>query len=244
MYTANTKGKHMSDQTNSRPLTFFSQPIVFVESYEQAKDVVERMSSIKEFFILTDNSSRPSSAVNAVFKSRKGRVFRIRPSGSWNTLLRALGDVDADRVKGGYGESTDLMFISLLTAHDVSSALKRHRAVAHLSCREMYFLDTISYPVSEDDSIDLALRCMPSIPAPVQYQHLTVEQRFALSGFEFARFMRPIHCVNSVGKMQECRPFYTTDLFGPTFQAVGCLKPNVGTVGHIDHGKPRMVTVA
>ena len=210
----------MQEQAN--PLTLLSHAIVFVDSYEKAEAVVNNQGQVKEFFILGDNNKRPSAAINATFKKRNVRVFRIRPSGAWNALFRAMGEVEQARERNhAYGQAGDLMFISLLPAAEIASALKRHRAVNHLSCREMYFLDTLDLGEADDDGIALALKCMPNIPAPIHYNNLTIQQRFDLTSFEFPRFTRPIHCVDSVANMQDCVPFYTTKTFDKTFQSVG-----------------------
>lgn len=211
----------MKAVATGNPRTLLSQPIVFVTSYDEALQVVNQRQEFDEFFVIGDNSSRPATHVVAGLKARNARTFRIRTSGPWNTLLRAMGDVEAARHNGEYPAATSLMFISLIPAADMAAALKRHRAIAHLSSREMYWLDTLKYGVEHDDIIELTLRSMPSVPAPVMYSNLTVEQVFDLSGFEFTRFARPLHCVTSVTKMLEVSPFYTADHFGETYEVAG-----------------------
>lgn len=210
----------MKDQ-HTNPLTFLSTAIVFVDSYAAAKGVMERNPDVKEFFIIADNSRRAEPEVAATASARNAKIFRIRPSGSWNQLFKAIADVETARGMGEYGDCKDLMFISLLSAHDISSALRRQRAVNQLSCREMYFLDTLKYGEEQDDAIELALRCMPSVPAPILYQNLSIQQRFDLSGFEFCRFTRPVHCVHSVTNMHDAIPFYTARDFGDTYAEAG-----------------------
>lgn len=211
----------MSAVATENPGTLLSQPIVFVTSYEEAAEVVRQRHEFDEFFVIGDNSSKPSSNVSVAFKERNVRLFRIRPSGVWNVLLRAVGDVEVARHSGQYPDATSLMFISLIPAADIAAALKRHRAIAHISSREMYWLDTLKFGEEYDDIIELTLRSMPSVPAPVMYCNLTVEQIFDLSGFEFTRFARPLHCVTSVTKMLEASPFYTSDHFGMTYDIAG-----------------------
>lgn len=217
----------------ANPLTLLSHAIIFVDSYAQAEAVVKRHEQVNEFFILGDNNARPNDAVRTTFKARNARVFRIRPSGAWNTLFRAMADVESARAKNqGYANGRDLMFISLLSAADIASALKRHRAINTLSCREMYFLDTLDLGEADDDGIALALNCMPTVAAPVYYSNLTIQQRFDLSAFEFPRFTRPVHCVDSVRNMLDAVPFYTTREFSKSFQSAS--KVNIGTVGHVE----------
>ncbi len=211
----------MSNQANAVPRTLFSQPIVFVETFEQAVETVQAYSTAEEFFIISDNNRRPNAAENAVFRDRNATVFRIRPSGVWNTFLRQVGKVETARAAGGYPECHSLVFISLLPAAEIASALKRHRAVTNLSSREMYWLDTLKFGETYDDVIELSLRTMPNVPAPIHYKNLTVQQVFDLSGFEFSRFTRPVHCVKSVSNMMEAFPFYTSNSFGDTFEQVG-----------------------
>jgi len=214
----------MTTKATAIPRTLFSQPIVFVDSFEQAMETVQAYSAVEEFIIISDNTRRPADTCKNLFKQRNAQVFRIRPSGVWNTLLRSIGEVETARAKGGYPECHSLMFISLISPQDIASALKRHRAVANLSSREMFWLDTLKFGQENDDVIELALRTMPTVPAPVHYKNLTVQQVFDLSGFEFSRFTRPIHCVTSVTNMLEAYPFYTSDAFGETFKEVGTLK--------------------
>lgn len=220
---------------NVTPLTLLSHAIVFVSGYEQAVQVIEQNPDVKEFFLIA-GSELNKKPVGLVGKNVK--IFRIRPSGSWNTLFRAMAEVDAkrDENKGEYASGKDLMFVSIHTPHDISSALNRHRAVAQLSCREMHWLDTLELPddCAAIETLDLALRNMPSVAAPVAYNRLSIQQRFDLSAFEFARFTRPIHCVKSVDRMYRGDPFYTDNKFGETFRTAGALNPNVGTLGHCD----------
>jgi len=218
--------------STTNPLTLQSVAILFVDNFEQAEAIVKRQAAVKEFFILGDNNKRPSKAVAETFKARNARLFRIRPAGSWNSLFRAMNDVEQARAdNAGYSEVQDLMFISLLPATDIDAALRRHRAVNNLSCREAYFLETLDLPETADDGIYLALKGMPTVAAPVYYSALTMQQRFDLSAFEFPRFTRPIHCVQSVTNILDGVPFYTSR---STILQPG-QRVNVGTIGHMDH---------
>ncbi|MCY1290577.1 hypothetical protein D9M68_19170 [compost metagenome] len=219
---------------NVAPLTLLGHAIVFVSSNEQAIAVMEKNSNVKEFFLIagSEMSKKPAGLLN-----KNVQIFRIRPSGSWNTLWRAMANVDIERGKneGAYASSGDLMFISILTPHDISCGLNRHRAVNQLSCREMHWLDTLELPddCAAIETLDLAMRSMPSVPAPVAYSRLSIQQRFDLTAFEFARFTRPIHCVKSVDRMYRNEPFYTDHEFGITYKTAG-YPVNVGTAGHKD----------
>jgi len=209
----------MTNTAANNPLTLLSQAILFVDSYEQARLLIERNADVREFIIIADNNSKAPAPISAVFKARNAKVFRIRPSGTWNQLIKAMGEVEAAREQGQYGASKDLMFISLLSSHDIACALRRHRATTAISCREMYWLESLTLGVEHDDAIELALRLMPSAPAPIAYQNLTIQQRFDLTAFEFGRFTRPIHCVKSVANMLDGTPFYTSRNFGATFDS-------------------------
>jgi hypothetical protein len=225
----------MKDNTVA-PRSLLGHAIVFVEGYEQAIATMEKCSDVKEFFLIagSEMSKKPAG-----MSSKNVKIFRIRPSGSWNTLWRAMTNVEVERAedKGAYASCKDLMFISILTPHDISCGLNRHRAVAHISCREMHWLDTLELPddCAAIETLDLAMRNMPSVPAPVPYGRLSIQQRFDLTSFEFARFTRPVHCVNSVDRMQRGEPFYVDIPTGPTYLASRLPASNIGTVGHSDH---------
>jgi len=223
----------MKTQDNANPRTLLGHRIAFVTSYEEAADLINRNSNYGEFFVIGDNVRKVPTPIQTLFQEKRVRSFRIRVSGAWNNLFRAMGDVDGIRDAGeGYAEHTDLMFISLVSAHEISSALNRHRAVNNITCREMYWLDTIDLGEEADDAIELALRLMPSVLTPLAYKDLDVDQRFKLTSFEFSRFTRPFHCVTSVENSYKAAPFYTDPNFGPTYQKC---KPNVnvGTIGHV-----------
>lgn len=208
----------MNTQDNANPLTLLGHAIVFLSSYEEAERLITRMPQVKEFFVIGDNVRKVPTPVQALFKERNARTFRIRTSGTWNPLFKAMGDVDEIRSDGrNYTKTGDLMFISLLSAHEISSALNRHRAVSQITCREMYWLDTLSLGEEADDSIDLALRSMPSVLTPIAYKDLTAHQRFDLTAFEFHRFTRPIHCVDSVENSYNGVAFYTNFKMGESF---------------------------
>ncbi|MNM23081.1 hypothetical protein D3C81_334710 [compost metagenome] len=208
----------MNNSDNANPLTLLGHAIVFVASYEEAAELMKRMAQVKEFFVIGDNVRKVPTTVQALFKERKARPFRIRTSGTWNPLFKAMGDVDETRsTSANYTKCGDLMFVSLLSAHEISSALNRHRAVSQISCREMYWLDTLSLGEEADESIDLALRSMPSVLTPIAYKDLTAQQRFDLTAFEFARFTRPIHCVDSVENSYNGVAFYTNFKLGESF---------------------------
>lgn len=211
----------MKTQDNANPKTLLGHAIVFVASYEAAAELVKRMPAVKEFFVIGDNVRKVPTAAQALFKERKVKPFRIRTSGTWNPLFKAMGEVDDTRATGAnYTQTGDLMFISLLTAHEISSALNRHRAVSQISCREMYWLDTLSLGEEADESVDLALRSMPSVSTPIAYKDLTAQQRFDLTAFEFHRFTRPIHCVDSVENAYAGVAFYTNFKLGESFHGV------------------------
>lgn len=208
----------MKNDNVAVPASLLSHPIVFVDSYDAALRVIEsQKNKIKEFFLITGNEI-PSKRVSGLPKNIT--VFRIRPSGSWNSLFREMAVVEGKREEGEYGMAGDLMFVSTHTPHDISSALNRHRAVNHISCREMHWLDTleVSDKCAAVETLDIALRNMPSVPAPVQYSRLSIQQRFDLTAFEFARFTRPVHCVDSVDNAHKAKPFYTNTEFGVTYQ--------------------------
>jgi hypothetical protein len=211
----------MKTQDNANPLTLLGHAIVFVTSYEEAANLIQRMPNVKEFFVIGDNVRKVPTPVQALFSERKARPFRIRTSGTWNPLFKAMGEVDEIRGESiNYMKAGDLMFISLLSAHEISSALNRHRAVSQISCREMYWLDTLSLGEEADESVDIALRSMPSVLTPIAYKDLTAQQRFDLTAFEFARFTRPIHCVDSVENSYKGVPFYTNFKLGESFHGV------------------------
>ncbi|MNX55389.1 hypothetical protein D3C86_861520 [compost metagenome] len=208
----------MKTQDNANPKTLLGHAIVFVASYEAAAELIKRMPDVKEFFVIGDNVRKVPTSVQTLFKERNARPFRIRTSGTWNPLFKAMGEVDDVRAEGvKYGKAGELMFISILSAHEISSALNRHRAVSQISCREMYWLDTLSLGEEADESIDLALRSMPSVLTPIAYKDLTAQQRFDLTAFEFARFTRPIHCVDSVENSYNGVAFYTNFKLGESF---------------------------
>ncbi|MNO21506.1 hypothetical protein D3C76_112800 [compost metagenome] len=199
----------MKNDNIPNPLTFLGHAIVFVETYDDVARIITKMPQIGEFFVIGDNAKKPGDAVTAVFKDRVVKQFRIRASGSWNSLFRAMADVhEARGVNGKYSKAGDLMFISLHSAHEISSALNRHRAVNNITCREMYWLDTIHLGEEADLLVDKALKAMPSVITPVRYADLTAQQRFNLTAFEFPRFTRPVHCVNSVDNTYNGSAFY------------------------------------
>lgn len=208
----------MNTQDNANPKTLLGRAIIFVTSYEEAAKLIERLPHVKEFFVIGDNVRKVPTPVQTLFKERNVRPFRIRTSGTWNPLFKAMGEVDEICGKGlNYTNVGDMMFISLICAHEISSALNRHRAVSQISCREMYWLDTLDLGEEADESIDLALRSMPSVLTPIAYKDLTAQQRFNLTAFEFARFTRPIHCVDSVENSYNGVAFYTNFKLGESF---------------------------
>lgn len=208
----------MNAQEPTLPLTLMGHQILFVESYDHAAALVNRSPAVKEFIVIGDNVSRVPTAHQTLFKARGAKTFRLRNSGTWNPLFTAMGRIEDIRSTGDkYTEVGDLMFISLLSPHDISCALKRHRAVTQITCREMFWLDSMSFGEDQDDIIDLTLRSMPSVAVPVSYKDLTDHQRFELTAFEFARFTRPIHCVQSVNSTYKGTPFYTRFKLGDSF---------------------------
>ncbi|MNB61089.1 hypothetical protein D3C87_885620 [compost metagenome] len=211
----------MKTQDNANPKTLLGHAIVFLASYEEAADLITRLPAVKEFFVIGDNVRKVPTPVQTLFKERKARPFRIRTSGTWNPLFKAMGEVDETRSTGeNYTTTGDLMFISLLSAHEISSALNRHRAVSQITCREMYWLDTLRLGEEADEAVDIALRSMPSVVTPIAYKDLTAQQRFDLTAFEFHRFTRPIHCVDSVENSYNGVPFYTHFKLGESFGGV------------------------
>ncbi|QTH80427.1 hypothetical protein PA10_00229 [Pseudomonas phage pPa_SNUABM_DT01] len=217
----------MKKENIPNPRTFLGHPIVFVDSYEQVGRIVATQGHIGEFFVIGDNVKKPGAAVEAIFKDHFVKQFRIRSSGSWNSLFRAMADVDTAREDGThYSEARDLMFVSLHSPHDISSALNRHRALNNITCREMYWLDTIHLGEEADDLVDMALKTMPSVITPVRYSDLTIAQRFDLTAFEFARFMRPIHCVDSVDNSYKGAPFYPDLVISGQFKLPNRITPD------------------
>lgn len=208
----------MNTQEPTLPLTLIGHAIVFVDTYDRAARVVNDHPHVKEFVIIGDNVSRVPAAHQTLFKARGAKTFRLRNSGTWNPLFTAMGRVEGIRSTGdNYTEVGDLMFISLLSPHDISCALKRHRAVTQITCREMFWLDSLSFGEDQDEIIDLTLRSMPSVAVPVSYKDLSDFQRFELTAFEFARFTRPVHCVQSVNSTYKGTPFYTRFKLGDSF---------------------------
>ncbi|MNV96849.1 hypothetical protein D3C71_1918930 [compost metagenome] len=58
------------------------------------------------------------------------------------------------------------------------------------------------------ETIDHVLAMMPNVATSVSYLDLSVAQRFKLSAFEFCRYMRPVHCAESLDLLFKGVPFY------------------------------------
>lgn len=202
---------------NKNPHTFIGHPIAFVDDYEAVADVINTHPNVKEFIIIGNNVRKVPAEPQALFDKRNAKVFRIRVSGSWNVFIRRLGAVEDTREEGtNYGDLDDLMFISIVSATEIANALNRHRAVNQITCRELLWLDTLDLGEEADEAVGRALDNTPSVLTPIAYKSLTVQQKFDLTYFEFNRFTKPIHCVDSVTSSYSAIPFYTN--------------PNVGNV--------------
>lgn len=202
-----------------------SHPLVYVDDYAQAEQVI-RNSKCKEFVVLANNAGKRSLNEQNT-GGKKVTLIRLRPSGSWNTVFRHLAGVVEARDGGQYGNATDLMFVSLLDSHDIASALRRHRTTQTLSCRELYFLESLKCGTECDPAIDLALGLMPNTPVPISYRSLSIAQQLSLTAFEFTRFTKPVHCVESTKNMHENVPFYSQVNF---VRWLGKLKPDYATI--------------
>lgn len=189
----------------TQPSGFFAHPICYIGDYASVVRIVAKMPHIGEFIVIAESGVKVPTEVT---KLKNVKVIRIRASGSWNSLFRQMADIEIAKAKGGYADTHDLMFLSFHSAHDISSAMKRHRAFAKLTCRELYylsFIDNLDVPL---DVIDHTLAMMPNVPSAIAYGDLSVEQRFILSEFEFSRFMRPVHCAESLDLLFKAIPFY------------------------------------
>jgi hypothetical protein len=177
-----------------QPLVFFDQPCIYIDSYDDVIRIVKKMTSVKEFIVIGESGMKIPTEVTRLGKERNVKVVRIRSSGSWNSLYRLMHEVEMSKQKGGYSEASDLMFLTFHSAHAMSAAMKRHRAYARLTSRELYYLSVIDNMDISLDVIDHTLAMMPNVATSVNYIDLSVEQRFKLSAFEFCRYTRPVHC--------------------------------------------------
>lgn len=200
---------------NKNPLTFLGQPISFVETYEEVAQTINNHPDVREFIIIGNNVRKVPTEAQELFSKRNAKVFRIRVSGSWNVFMRRLGAIEDARDDGSnYGELDDLMFISIVPAVDIGNALNRHRAVNLITCRELLWIDTLCLGEEADEAVGRALEIAPSVLTPILYKSLTVQQKFDLTSFEFKRFTKPIHCVDSVSSSYAGIPFYTNPKVG------------------------------
>lgn len=228
----------MSTTETIKSSVIFGFPIIFVDDLDTAYAAIDHVEGkFREFFLIgdSDHAKRPTK-----LKDRPVTHFRIRSSGSWNSLFRKIGEIDSLRTEEGqYVDAFDLLIVSVHSAHDISSALKRHRAVNKITNREMHFLDTMDLPdnAAAVETLHLAMDAMPSMPVPILYSNLSIEQRFSLTSFEFSRFTRPIHCARSVADTINELPFWCNldESYGPTYRSTHAeAMINVGTVGHKD----------
>ena len=198
--------------TNTQPSVFFNAPIVYLDDYDAVKRVVDKMTTVKEFIVIADSGTKTPPNIVKLGKERNVQVIRIRSSGSWNSLYRRMAEIEKDRYnKVGYLEARDVMFLSFHSAHDISAGLKRHRTFNRLTCRELFYLNNVDDDYFPDEAFEKALAAMPNVATGVMYGDLNIEQRFKLSGFEFCRYLRPVHCPQSLEMLFNNVPFYEVD---------------------------------
>lgn len=192
----------------SKPSVFFDHPICYINDYAAVERIVEKMTNIRQFVVIAESGLKIPPKINQYIKDKRVQVVRIRASGSWNSLYRIIAEYEILKNNGSFTEVEDIMFLSFHSAHGISSAMKRHRAFAQLTCRELYylsFIDNLDVPL---EVIEHTLAIMPNVASSVAYSDLSIEQRFKLSAFEFSRYMRPVHCTESLDLLFKAIPFY------------------------------------
>lgn len=198
----------MKANTTAQPLVFFDQPIIYIDDFDAVVREVNKLPEVKSFIVIAESGVKIPAAVTKLGKERNIQVVRIRSSGSWNSLYRLM--VEHENTRKGFmsAEDNDLVFLSFHSAHDISAGLKRHRTFNRLTCRELYFLNTIRDLDVPIHAIEGALSAMPNVATGVYYNNLSIEQCFTLSAFEFGRYIRPVHCPESLDMLLKALPFY------------------------------------
>jgi hypothetical protein len=182
--------------------SFFSYPFSAVSTAEQALELIKHIPAHAEIIVLQDSGKSVNPQLKAAVEKSKGKYLRVRVSGPWNNVWRAVQTIEVARVqRGEYCTAGSLWFISLIPVAEIYCSLKRHRAVANLTNREEYYLKTLKFGSEHDDLIMMTLTEQLGYLTSTQYKDLTVEQIFDLTAFEGQRFLRPVHDVETCAQV-------------------------------------------
>ena len=178
--------------------TFFSFAFHEATSVEHAMRLLNVIDPKTEVVLIQDSSKTASIPLKKLLDQRPNRVMRLRLSGPWNKLWKAMLDVEAQQIlTGKYRKAGELCFISLIPATEIHASMKRHRTVAKITNREQFWLNTLKFGEDHDDIVADTLNNEMGYMTDVLYKSLTAQQAFDLSAFEGLRFMRPVHDVQT-----------------------------------------------
>jgi hypothetical protein len=182
--------------------TFFSYPYSTCATAEKALELIKHIPAHAEIILLQDSGKPTNPALKAAVEKSKGKHLKVRISGPWNNVWKAVQAIEIARDRlGEYRTAGSLWFISLISEVEVHSALKRHRAVNCLTNREEFFLKTLHFGEDQDEVIAMTLNQQMGYVTNTHYKDLTAQQAFDLTSFEGCRFLRPVHDVETCAQV-------------------------------------------
>lgn len=182
--------------------SFFSYPFSAVATAEQALELIKHIPAHAEIILLQDSSKPTNPALKAAVEKSKGKQLKVRISGPWNNVWKAIQTIEIARVqRGEYCIAGSLWFISLISEADIHCSLKRHRAVANLTNREEFWLKTLHFGEDQDEVIAMTLNEQMGYVTSTAYKDLTAKEVFDLTAFEGCRFLRPVHDIETCAQV-------------------------------------------
>lgn len=182
--------------------TFFSYAFSAVTSAEKALELIKHIPAHAEIVLLQDSSKPTSPALKAAVEKSKGKHLKVRISGPWNNVWKAVQGIEIACIqRGEYRTPGSLWFISLIPVAEIHAALKRHRVVANLTNREEFWLKTLHFGEEQDEVIALTLSEHMGYITNTPYKDLTAQEAFDLTAFEGCRFLRPVHDIETCAQV-------------------------------------------
>lgn len=185
----------MSDNTTGS--TLLSHPLIYVEDPAQVVEIVKKLG-IGPHYVIMDKSPPTMSQEdlrNAFPLGAKYEHLRLRATGVWNSVMRAMGRIEDLRYSGKFTNASELYFITFHSFDVIAQALTRHREVANITSDEQMMLGIVlkdnALECVVDDVVDTMLT-LPVVATTRLYKSLSVHEKLALTGFEFSRFTRPV----------------------------------------------------
>lgn len=178
--------------------TFFCFAYHEVTTAEQALALMTRIAPQTEVVFLQDSAKAVSAPVKRAVEARNGEVMRFRTSGPWNKLWKFIQGIEIQQhVTGKYREAGELCFISMIPSAEIHAAMKRHRVIANVTNRELFWIKSLAFDESHDEIIAMTLNSEMGYLTDKTYKDLTTLEAFELTAFEGLRFMRPCHDVQT-----------------------------------------------